>query len=611
MERLRAGWAAGLPTGVVTLCLSDIEGSTALWDADPAAMADALVRHDELIADAVARHGGSFIASMGDATVSVFDSAPAAVAAALEANRALAELAFTVRWGLHTGEAERRDDYSGPTASAAARVRSYADGGQVFLSAVTAELVAGHLPDGLRAGRRRPGWRARRARPWRERAAGRVPVSRAAGLRGRRPPLLLRPRGAGGRRDPPARSPAACWPSWARRGAASPPCCARASPPPCAPARSTASRTPRCSCPAPILSSTSRTRRIACSSSTSSRSCSRCARTPTGGGRSSTACWRSRCAVVIGVRADVYARLSGHAGLARAVAANQVLLGPMSADELARAITEPARLAGLRLEPGLVELVLRDVADEPGALPLLSHALRATWDRRDGRTLTVEGYRASGGVATAIARTADAVVDALPEEQRRLARGVFLRMTELGEGIEDTRRRVAIDELVPEHADPASVDELLQRLADARLVTLDAGTAQVAHEALIREWPRLRQLARRGPRGHARAPAAGAGRAPVGDAAVASRPTCIAARAWPRRPSSAVELNATERAFLDASSLRGRPRAALPGPGQPPAARPARWRPRSCSAWRSPAACSRWASATRRGARRRPPRRSR
>ena len=317
-----------------------------------------------------------------------------------------------------------------------------------------------------------------------------------------------------------------------------------------------------------------------------------------------------RCAVVIGVRADVYARLSGHAGLARAVAANQVLLGPMSAAELARAITEPARLAGLRLEPGLVELVLRDVADEPGALPLLSHALRATWDRRDGRTLTVEGYRASGGVATAIARTADAVVDALPEEQRRLARGVFLRMTELGEGIEDTRRRVAIDELVPERADPASVDELLQRLADARLVTLDAGTAQVAHEALIREWPRLRQLARRGPRGHARAPAARAGRAPVGGRR--SRAVRPVSRRAPGRGGRARGRAERDRARVPGrEQLRGRPRAALPGPGQPPAARAARWRPRSCSAWRSPAACSRWASATRRGARRRPPRRSR
>src|SRR4029079_4389013 len=102
------------------------------------------------------------------------------------------------------------------------------------------------------------------------------------------------------------------------------------------------------------------------------------------------------------------------------------------------------------LGSGPTERVLPDGAAEPGALPLLSHALRATWERRDGRTLTVQGYRESGGVGSAIARTADAVVDALPDEQRRLAGTVFLRMTELGEGSEDSRRKVAIGELVPE-----------------------------------------------------------------------------------------------------------------------------------------------------------------
>ena len=117
--------------------------------------------------------------------------------------------------------------------------------------------------------------------------------------------------------------------------------------------------------------------------------------------------------VVIGVRADLYGQLSTHPGLARAVAEEQILLGPMTDDELRRAVTEPARLAGLRLEPGLVDLALRDVAGEPGALPLLSHALRATWERRDGRTLTIEGYRESGGVASAVARTADTLVESL------------------------------------------------------------------------------------------------------------------------------------------------------------------------------------------------------
>ena len=157
VERLRAGWTAALPTGVLTFCFSDIEGSTALWDAHPEAMADALVRHDELIADVVEANGGSLIESMGegDSTVSVFDSAPAAVEAALAANAragrrtVAARHLHRVRWGIHTGEAERRDThYRGPTIGLAARLRAQADGGQIFLSAVTSEIVAGHLPEG-------------------------------------------------------------------------------------------------------------------------------------------------------------------------------------------------------------------------------------------------------------------------------------------------------------------------------------------------------------------------------------------------------------------------------------------------------------------------------
>src|SRR5215208_2741698 len=157
VERLRAGWSEALPTGVVTFCCSDIEGSTALWESQPEAMAEALVRHDELIADAVEARGGSLIKSMGegDSTVSVFDSAPAAIAAALAANRSLSAeewppgISIVARWGIHTGEAERRDaDYYGPTINLAARVRAQADGGEILLSSVTSELVAKHLPEG-------------------------------------------------------------------------------------------------------------------------------------------------------------------------------------------------------------------------------------------------------------------------------------------------------------------------------------------------------------------------------------------------------------------------------------------------------------------------------
>ena len=260
--------------------------------------------------------------------------------------------------------------------------------------------------------------------------------------------------------------------------------------------------------------------------------------------------------VVIGVRADFYGRLSTHTQLARAVATNQILLGPMNAAELRCAITEPARAAGLRLDAGLVEVILRDVAGEPGALPLLSHALRATWELRDGRTLTVDGYRDTGGVSSAIARTADRIVQTTPDELHALLRSVFLRLTEIGGGVEDTRRRVDIDELVPEGGSTAAVTALLKRLADARLVTLREGTAEVAHEALIRAWPALRTWLdedHEGLRLHRRLGDAArlwaAGGHETSDLYRGTR--LDAAREWAHNNPEA--LNATERGFLDAS----------------------------------------------------------
>ncbi len=128
---------------MTTFCLSDIVGSTELWERDPGAMAAALVRHDELIASAVESHGGRFLKSKGegDATFSVFESASDAVAGgdrrdARARRRAVAErLGVTVRFGIHTGEAERRDaDYFGPTVNLAARVRGQAGGREILLS---------------------------------------------------------------------------------------------------------------------------------------------------------------------------------------------------------------------------------------------------------------------------------------------------------------------------------------------------------------------------------------------------------------------------------------------------------------------------------------------
>jgi WD40 repeat protein len=125
---------------------------------------------------------------------------------------------------------------------------------------------------------------------------------------------------------------------------------------------------------------------------------------------------------------------------------------------------------------------------------LLSHALLATWEHRRGRTFTVDGYRASGGVRGAIAHTAESVfTDQLNHEQQDLARDVFLRLTELGEGTEDTRRRTGLNELVHHSGDAAQLRSVLNILAEARLITLNDDSAEVAHEALIREWTKLRE----------------------------------------------------------------------------------------------------------------------
>jgi WD40 repeat protein/transcriptional regulator with XRE-family HTH domain/energy-coupling factor transporter ATP-binding protein EcfA2 len=204
--------------------------------------------------------------------------------------------------------------------------------------------------------------------------------------------------------------------------------------------------------------------------------------------------------VVIALRADFYSHCAQYPLLREAVAAEQEYIGQMTKDELRRAIVEPAKQGGWEFESGLVELLLNDIgADglgqpEPGALPLLSHALLATWERRRGRTFTLAGYQASGGVRGAIAETAESVfTDQLNHAQQNLARNIFLRLTELGEGTEDTRRRAALNELANQTNEAAQLRAVLNTLADARLITLNEDSAEVAHEALIREWERLHE----------------------------------------------------------------------------------------------------------------------
>ncbi|HXF60362.1 MAG TPA: hypothetical protein VNK95_02020 [Caldilineaceae bacterium] len=198
--------------------------------------------------------------------------------------------------------------------------------------------------------------------------------------------------------------------------------------------------------------------------------------------------------VVIVLRADFYGHCAAYEGLRNVLVRSQEFIGPMSEDELRRAIEEPAKQGGWQFERGVVELLLRDVGNEPGALPLLSHALLETWKRRRGRTMTLESYAESGMVRGAIAQTAEYVFNRqLTPEQRPLVKNIFLRLTELGESTRDSRRRVALDELRSAGRTPEDVETILQRLVEARLVTVGEGTVELAHEALIREWPALRQ----------------------------------------------------------------------------------------------------------------------
>ena len=190
---------------------------------------------------------------------------------------------------------------------------------------------------------------------------------------------------------------------------------------------------------------------------------------------------------------DFYSHCAQFDNLREYLSKRQEYIGPMDRSELQRAIEEPAKRNGWVLAPGLVELILHDVGEEPGALPLLSHALLETWKRRDEWTITIEGYTDSGGVRGAISRTATMVYEQFTPAQQLIARNILLRLTELGEGTQDTRRRASLNELRDTPEDAPAVQAVLMKLVDARLITLGEETAEVADEALIREWPLLKR----------------------------------------------------------------------------------------------------------------------
>ncbi|TCC61303.1 hypothetical protein E0H73_18895 [Kribbella pittospori] len=192
--------------------------------------------------------------------------------------------------------------------------------------------------------------------------------------------------------------------------------------------------------------------------------------------------------LIISIRTDRLADVSASPAFARLVERGLYLLSGMTEDDLRSAIEEPARLASLVVEPGLVDLLVNEVADQPGALPLMSHALRETWQRREGRTLTVAGYNASGGIRSAVAQSAEHVHERISPEQRTVLHGLLLRLVVPGPEGEPIRSRLPRRVVVTRPED----DQMIDLLVASRLLTSDAGVVEIAHESLVRAWPRLR-----------------------------------------------------------------------------------------------------------------------
>ncbi|MGW3148792.1 nSTAND1 domain-containing NTPase [Streptomyces sp. NPDC001177] len=213
--------------------------------------------------------------------------------------------------------------------------------------------------------------------------------------------------------------------------------------------------------------------------------------------------------VVFGLRSDFYTQCAACPGLLDAVERNQVIVGPLSLAGVREAILHPARSVGLDVEPGLVQVLLRDLgAPEPGdagagtdetaayevgRLPLLAHALRATWLRRAGHVLTVDGYESTGGIAHSLTTEADRWFDRLDPQAQEMAKSIFLRLVKFGDGTDDTRRPVRYADLLGHGTRSEEAARVIETFTRGRLLTREQDTVTITHEVLLRAWPRLRQ----------------------------------------------------------------------------------------------------------------------
>ena len=215
--------------------------------------------------------------------------------------------------------------------------------------------------------------------------------------------------------------------------------------------------------------------------------------------RVATADPASRTRIVVTLRADFYDRPLNYPRFGPLLGASTEVMTPLAPDELEQAMVRPAGSVGLRVEPAVVAQVASDVAEQPGALPLVQYALTELFERRDDGTLTLAAYRDIGGVGGALAARGEQLYSARDTVGREAVHQLFLRLVTLGEGVADTRRRIPLSELSAIELDPEAMHAALDAFGRHRLVTFDRDpatrgpTVEVAHEALLRSWPRLRE----------------------------------------------------------------------------------------------------------------------
>jgi WD40 repeat protein/serine/threonine protein kinase len=205
----------------------------------------------------------------------------------------------------------------------------------------------------------------------------------------------------------------------------------------------------------------------------------------------------SRVRVLITLRADFYDRPLAYQGFGALLGARAETVAPLSPPELERAVAGPVELIGATVESGLMAEVISEFADQPGALPLLQYALTEAFERSADHEVTLEAYRAAGGLSGALARRAEQILRGLDASGRESVRQLFLRLVVVGEVSIETRRRVPRAELASVEVDGRGIDAVADVFGSSRLLSFDRDpltrgpTVEVAHEALLRSWGRL------------------------------------------------------------------------------------------------------------------------